>query len=108
MAFILPAVPQLPPNVVTNLRCCSRPSVWKTIAPSVATLIVSGALLLPYPALPVEGPLIYDHDQSLAGANFENRSDLKGAIFSKSNCKEASFVGSDLSNAQLDDANVRS
>ncbi|PXF43577.1 Thylakoid lumenal 17.4 kDa protein, chloroplastic [Gracilariopsis chorda] len=55
----------------------------------------------------LETPLVFDHDQSLVGANFSNRSDLRGAIFSKSNCKFASFEGSDLTNAQLDDANFQ-
>lgn len=31
--------------------------------------------------------LIFDHDQGLAGADFSNRKDLVGAIFSKANAK---------------------
>lgn len=58
-------------------------------------------------ALADDQPLVFDHDQTLAGADFANRTDLKGAIFSKANCKGATFNGSDLTNAQLDDANVR-
>lgn len=38
--------------------------------------------------------LIYDHDQGLAGADFSNRKDLVGAIFSKANAKVRGFANS--------------
>lgn len=50
--------------------------------------------------------LVFDHDQTLSDADFSNRTDLKGAIFSKANCKGANFQSADLTNAQLDDANM--
>lgn len=78
----------------------------KVLAPPAFAIIVSTAALSPLAVLADDAPLVFDHDQSLTGANFENRGDLKGSIFSKSNCKGASFAGSDLTNAQLDDANV--
>lgn len=74
---------------------------------SAAALLISSALLTTTPALADERPLVFDHDQTLANADFSHRSDLRGAIFSKANCKGANFEGADLSNAQLDDANVR-
>lgn len=74
---------------------------------SAAALLVSSTLLTNTPALADERPLVFDHDQTLINADFSYRSDLRGAIFSKANCKGATFEGADLSNAQLDDANVR-
>ncbi len=48
---------------------------------------------------------IYDHDKTLAGADFSGR-DLRGAIFTKASCAGANFKGAILDGAQLDDANV--
>lgn len=79
---------------------------WDLPQRSAAAILLSAALLTATPAMADDKPLVFDHDQTLAGANFENRTDLRGAIFSKANCKGASFVGSDLTNAQLDDTNV--
>lgn len=86
---------------------CSLERVRQAIAPSAVALVLSAALLSPIEAIAQDTPVIHDHDQSLVGADFSNRTDLRGSIFSKSNCKEATFAGSDLTNAQLDDANVR-
>lgn len=80
---------------------------WQSLGRTAAVAAISTALMVPGTVSALETPLVFDHDQSLVGANFSNRSDLRGAIFSKSNCKFASFEGSDLTNAQLDDANVR-
>lgn len=74
---------------------------------SAAALLVSSTLLTTTPAVADERPLVFDHDQTLINADFSHRSDLRGAIFSKANCKGATFEGADISNAQLDDANVR-
>jgi len=52
-----------------------------------------------------EDRLSYDHDQSLAQADFSGRKDLKMAIFTKANCQGANFRGADLENANLEDAN---
>lgn len=86
---------------------CSLERVRKAIAPAAAALVLSAALLSPIEAMAQGSPVIHDHDQSLAGVDFSNRTDLRSSIFSKSNCKAATFAGSDLTNAQLDDANVR-
>lgn len=68
--------------------------------------VAAAALLLVAPAAHAQSEreiLIFDHDQGLIGADFSNRTDLVGAIFSKSNCKGANFTGADLHNSQLDD-----
>lgn len=70
-----------------------------------AVLVAAGTALCPQPVLSEDAPLVFDHDQSLVGADFSNRSDLRGSIFSKANCNRANFEGSDLTNAQLDDGN---
>lgn len=85
--------------------CVEQSNFWRVPKLSAATVLVSAALLTT-PALAEDKPLVFDHDQTLGGANFENRTDLRGAIFSKANCRGASFLGSDLTGAQLDDANV--
>lgn len=69
-------------------------------------MMLSAAMLSPAHVSAQDAPLIFDHDQSLSGADFSNRKDLRASIFSKSNCKQANFAGADLTNAQLDDANV--
>lgn len=90
----------------SSVSCCAKQTnFWNVPQVSAATLLVSAALLT-IPAFAEDKPLVFDHDQTLGGANFENRTDLRGAIFSKANCRGASFVGSDLTGAQLDDANV--
>lgn len=83
-------------------------SKWQSRTISAAAgLLVSVALLTTnHSVLADDYPLIFDHDQTLSGADFSNRTDLKGSIFSKANCKGASFTGADLTNAQIDDANV--
>ncbi|KAI0565627.1 hypothetical protein FGB62_16g242 [Gracilaria domingensis] len=83
----------------------NRPLRWESLKKLTAALSLSAALLIPGTVNAEDPPLVFDHDQSLAGADFSNRSDLRGSIFSKSNCKNASFAGSDLTSAQLDDAN---
>ncbi|CAN8076281.1 unnamed protein product [Agarophyton chilense] len=83
------------------------PLRWESLRKSTAALVLSAALLIPVTATAEDVPLVFDHDQSLSGADFSNRSDLRGSIFSKSNCKGASFAGSDLTSAQLDDANFQ-
>lgn len=75
------------------------------VGPRVAG-VAAAALLLAAPAAHAQMDrdiLVFDHDQGLAGADFRNRKDLVGAIFSKSNCKGANFSGADLHNSQLDD-----
>lgn len=86
---------------------CSLANIGKILAPPTVALLLATGVLAPGNVLADGAPLIFDHDQSLAGANFSNRSDLRGSIFSKANCKGASFAGSDLTNAQLDDANFQ-
>lgn len=87
--------------------CCNLwTTIGRTLAAPAAALLLTIAVVPPYQALADDAPLVFDHDQSLEGADFSNRNDLRGAIFSKSNCKKATFAGSDLSNSQLDDANV--
>lgn len=108
MAFVLSAALSPSSHKVPSSSSCSRqPGILKTLAPPAAFLIISAGLISPLHIAAEDAPLVFDHDQTLSGANFENRSDLRGAIFSKANCKNASFAGSDLTNAQLDDANVR-
>ena len=109
MAFILTAHASSKNQHQSQPQCCaSRPlSILEKVLPPVAAVVVSASLLLPTSVSAFDGPLVFDHDQSLSGANFSNRKDLRGAIFSKSNCKGADFSGSDLTNSQLDDANVR-
>lgn len=109
MAFIVTASVGASRGCPTSKqKCSSRPAALTIGIPSVAAAIISAALLSPMPLWALDGVLVFDHDQSLSGANFANRQDLKGAIFSKSNCKNATFAASNLTNAQLDDANVRS
>lgn len=91
----------------SNTSCCKQRRITNPLQAVGAAVIISASLLTSNVALSEDAPLVFDHDQSLSGANFSNRQDLKGAIFSKSNCKQATFAGSDLTNAQLDDANVR-
>lgn len=109
MAFIssMSAAPTPPPTTNTP-RCETRPDIRRNLrrAAAAAALIVSVNLPLQN-AIAFDDVLIFDHDQTLMGANFEKRTDLRGAIFSKANCKGASFLGADLTNAQLDDTNVR-
>lgn len=101
----------LPGYLCTVKKCINvtvKPAMmWQVPHRSAAALLISAALLAAPPALADDQPLVFDHDQTLSGANFDKRTDLRGAIFSKANCKGASFIGADLSNAQLDDANVR-
>lgn len=86
---------------------CGLDDIGRALAPPTAAILLSLSVLSPYQALADDAPLVFDHDQSLSGADFSHRSDLHGAIFSKSNCKGATFVGSDLTAAQLDDANFQ-
>ena len=94
------------PNSTTPDVCNVKQTVFRALRASAAALVVTATLFIETPALAQDDVLVFDHDQSLTGANFENRKDLRGAIFSKANCRSSSFMGSDLSNAQLDDANV--
>lgn len=94
------------PSSPTTPCCTLRTAIGKTLAAPAAALLLTITPLSLYQALADEAPLVFDHDQSLEGADFSNRNDLRGAIFSKSNCKKATFAGSDLTNSQLDDANV--
>lgn len=88
-------------------RGSEKPSLWRAARHCAAVLVLSATLMDPIHVLAQDSVLVFDHDQSLAGADFSKRTDLKGAIFSKSNCRNASFSGADLTNAQLDDGNVR-
>lgn len=92
--------------MTTTARCSLHVTIGRTLAAPAAALLLTMATVSPCQALADDAPLVFDHDQSLEGADFSNRVDLRGAIFSKSNCKRATFAGSDLSNSQLDDANV--
>lgn len=110
MAFILsPGLPSY--TSAQNVARCAlaqpRSHSTSPIQLSTAALLLSTTLLTTTPALAAENPLVFDHDQTLVNADFSHRSDLRGAIFSKANCKGANFEGSDLTNAQLDDINVR-
>lgn len=89
-----------------NTTTCGIKAATKIFALPAASLLLSASLLLPLNTLADDAPLVFDHDQSLAGADFSKRADLRRAIFSKSNCKGANFSGSDLTAAQLDDGNV--
>lgn len=91
---------------VSSRRAHDWSLAWQSLGRTAVVAVMSTALMVPGTVSALETPLVFDHDQSLVGANFSNRSDLRGAIFSKSNCKSASFEASDLTNAQLDDANV--
>lgn len=110
MTAFISLPPMLKPAVMMSTNAaprCNLEGIRRIFAPPAAAILLSTALLVPGMVLADEAPLVFDHDQSLVGSNFSNRTDLRSSIFSKSNCKGASFVGSDLTNAQLDDANVR-
>lgn len=95
---------------VHSLRCQleqSKCSVSHLRVPAPVAVIASvAAALLCAHDVHAQDVLIFDHDQSLARADFSNRKDLVGAIFTKSNCAGANFSHADLRNAQLDDTNV--
>uniref|UniRef100_A0A7S0G8P3 Pentapeptide repeat-containing protein n=1 Tax=Rhodosorus marinus TaxID=101924 RepID=A0A7S0G8P3_9RHOD len=68
-----------------------------------AAVVIAGSVL----AAPViAGEVLnYDHNQSLGGADFTDRQDLVGAIFTKANCQSAIFKNANLTNANVEDAN---
>lgn len=75
----------------------------RRIAAATAAVLLMNATPLLVNAADVA---VYDHDKTLAGADFSNR-DLRGAIFTKAVCKKALFKNAILDNAMLDDADVR-
>jgi hypothetical protein len=68
---------------------------------AAAALIVSSQCM--HHVLGRDNALVFDHDQTLVGADFTGRTDLVNSIFSKSNCTRANFSRANLKNAQLDD-----
>jgi hypothetical protein len=76
-------------------------AVRRVGAVAAAALIVSSQCT--HRVLGRDNALVFDHDQTLVGADFAGRTDLMNAIFSKSNCTRANFAGANLKNAQLDD-----
>lgn len=94
------------PSATASTPRCNLERIRAAVAPAAAAMMLSAAMLSPAHVSAQDAPLIFDHDQSLSGADFSNRKDLRASIFSKSNCKQANFAGADLTNAQLDDANV--
>jgi Pentapeptide repeats (8 copies) len=79
-------------------------AVRKAGAAAAALLLVSQPTIHHVHAM--DYVLVFDHDQTLVGANFAGRTDLVGSIFTKSNCTRANFAGANLKNAQLDDTNL--
>lgn len=97
------ALPRARPAAAAGRR--AAPTAALGVGSRVAGL-AAAALLLVAPAAHAQRErdiLVFDHDQGLAGADFRDRKDLVGAIFSKSNCKGADFSHADLHNSQLDD-----
>lgn len=86
------------PQPGINARCSLADAVKRNV-----TAVAVASVLLAAPVVHAQNILVYDHDQTLVGADFSGRKDLVGAIFTKSNATRATFAGADLRNAQLDD-----
>jgi Pentapeptide repeats (8 copies) len=90
--------------------CCGLEGKFAEIAVRKACAAAAALLLVSQPTIhhvhAMDNVLVFDHDQTLVGANFAGRMDLEGSIFTKSNCTRANFAGANLKNAQLDDTNL--
>lgn len=110
VAYALPARGQFlccaKPERAHSASCSTaRESLSVKIARVAAAVTISLSPQLGLHNLPANAQdvLVFDHDQTLVGADFSGRKDLVGAIFSKSNATRSNFSNADLRNAQLDD-----
>lgn len=90
-------------GTVTCVLSSEKFAVKIATVAAAATLTLSPGINVALSPTWAQDILVFDHDQTLVGADFSGRKDLVGAIFSKSNATRSNFSNADLHNAQLDD-----
>lgn len=96
-------------TVAPSARISTRASAGETKCARRIAAAAAAVLLATTPHLAVNtvnGVEIFDHDKTLSNADFSGR-DLRGAIFTKSVCRDANFKNAKLDGAQFDDGDVR-